>query len=362
MVRPKIFNGFLLILLVFMLGMAGLLLAPFFGVLLLAAVLAIVFYPLHGTIGRWTFLRKRPGLHALASDLTVLILFLLPVGLLVWAVVAESDALAALFVKSVAKVEAWLQQTRTLPVSWINRLPPWLSAALESPSDALHGISSKLAGPSVGLAARFGTQIARNTVQLLLHAALLVFALFFFFRDGEAWYREWNTLLPLPAVSKKRLDHKIHSTIIGVVRGSFITALAQSTVAVIGFALAGVPGSLLLGFLMFASTIIPAVGHALVWVPVSVYYLIAGAYGKAIFLTAWSLFVTGLIDNILRPFVVGSRLGMSVFWLFFGILGGLQLFGIKGVLLGPLIMTIIPVLFELYKDIYLNPSSLEDKA
>jgi predicted PurR-regulated permease PerM len=227
--------------------------------------------------------------------------------------------------------------------------------------DTLPEKFDRWASQSVGLAAASGAALAKNTLGFLIAFALLVFSLFFMFRDGNRYYDEWNRLLPMPAGSKRRLDDKIHSTIIGVVRGTFITALAQTLVSVVGFIIVGTPALVLLGLASFAATIIPGIGPALIWAPVAIYYLLAGSYFRGIFLILWGVLVTGLIDNVLRPYVVGKRVDMPVFWLFLSILGGLQSFGIAGVLLGPLVITVLGFLLDIYRDVYLTGRTpLED--
>jgi predicted PurR-regulated permease PerM len=360
MTRQTIFTGFFFTLLVVMILLACQLLAPFFGPLLLAAVLAIVFFPLHLKLGRWTIFHKHASAHALASTLMVVFLFIVPLGLLIWAVAAEADSMGRLAHTAAQKISFWFGQGHNLPESWMRRLPVRLTTLWTEQLDALPEKFDRWAGRSVGLAAAAGAELAKNAFGFLIGFALLVFALFFMFRDGDRFYAEWNRLLPMPAGPKKRLDDKIHSTIIGVVRGSFITALAQTLVSVVGFLIVRAPAILLLGLASFAATILPGIGPALIWAPVAVYYLIVGSYFRGLFLIFWGIFATGLIDNVLRPFVVGRRLDMSVFWLFLSILGGLKAFGVAGLLLGPLIITVLVFLLDIYRDVYLTGRALQD--
>jgi predicted PurR-regulated permease PerM len=102
----------------------------------------------------------------------------------------------------------------------------------------------------------------------------------------------------------------------------------------------------------FAATLIPSVGTALIWVPVAIYLFIAGLVGKGIFMVLWGILAIGLIDNVVRPLVVGNKADMPFFWLFFAILGGLDAFGIKGLILGPLILGLMPVLLDIYRSRY----------
>src|SRR5262249_34275627 len=120
----------------------------------------------------------------------------------------------------------------------------------------------------------------------------------------------------------------------------------------IGFLIVGTNGAFVLGFLTALATLIPAVGTALVWVPVGISYFLATAYFKAGFILAWGVLVIGLVDNLLRPFLVGAIAYMPFLLLFLGLLGGIKMFGPMGIILGPLILGLIPALLEIYRKDY----------
>jgi predicted PurR-regulated permease PerM len=143
----------------------------------------------------------------------------------------------------------------------------------------------------------------------------------------------------------------------GVARGAMITSLAQGLAATIGFLILGTPSAFLLGFVSMLLSVIPLLGTALVWGPACVYYFWSGSALKGAFLLVWSIAVTGSIDNFLRPWLIGSRENIPFFWLFFSIVGGLQVFGLFGVLLGPLAIAVLTILLDIYRQAYLPPSS-----
>jgi predicted PurR-regulated permease PerM len=279
---------------------------------------------------------------------------IIPFGLFVWAAIAQSDAVIPLAKTGAQKVSQLIKKSPTESLPVLRRLPSYITDRVDTRSADVRARLADSAQNVVGYAAAAGTALAKNAVNVLLDLFVLLFALFFFFRDGPVWYAEAGELLPLNQDHKRRLDRRIHATIIGVVRGTFITSVAQSAVATLAFFIIGLPGALVLGFMTFIATIIPTVGTALIWVPVALYFLFAGPLWKGLFMVAAGVFGIGLIDNIVRPLVVRGDSELPFFWLFFAILGGLQVFGMMGVLLGPLMIAVMPILFDIYRTRYLH--------
>jgi predicted PurR-regulated permease PerM len=320
---------------------------PFFGPLLAAALLAIVFYPLHEWLGRKIRFR-RPTYHALLTDLAVFLFFVVPFGLLVWAAVVQVETLLPSIKPFADRVVSAVRTQSADRLPGAKYLPPFIKKRIDFRSDDMQERVQRLTSTGLSRVATLGGALARNTVTIVFALVIVLFSLFFFFRDGPTWYRQWNDYLPLTKDAKARIDEKVHDTIIGVVRGTFITALAQSSFATVGFFIARIDAALFLGFLSFVATLIPSVGTALVWVPVAIYLFLTGQVGWGIFMVVWG-FIVGLIDNVVRPYVVGDKADLPFFWLFFAILGGLQIFGFKGLVLGPLILALMPVLLDIYR-------------
>jgi predicted PurR-regulated permease PerM len=351
--RNSVSTLFFFGLLLFMTYQAGRLFAPFFGPLLAAALLAIVFYPLHRWFGR-KFRFRGPSAHALLSDLLVFLFFVVPLGLLIWAAVVQVDTVLPA-VKPVAERVTSAVRSRSLEkLPGFKYVPTFIKQRIDFRSEEMQSRLESLASTGFSRVAALGTALAKNTFTITLNLIIVLFSLFFFFRDGPRWYAAWNNHLPLSKDAKKRIDAKIHDTVIGVVRGTFLTSLAQSTAATIGYFALGIRAALFLGFLTFAATLIPSIGAALVWVPIAILLFIKGSIVKGCILIGWGVVVVGLLDNVLRPIVVGDKADLPFFWLFFAILGGIQVFGFKGLVLGPLILGIMPVLLEIYRSRFLE--------
>jgi predicted PurR-regulated permease PerM len=142
---------------------------------------------------------------------------------------------------------------------------------------------------------------------------------------------------------------RIRAVARSVLLGNLLTGLCQGLVGGIGLALVGLPG-LFWGAVMVVASLIPIVGTALVWVPAAGYLLLAGRWKSALFLVGWSVLLVGSIDNFVRPFLMGGAGGLSPFFVFLAIMGGLQYFGLAGVLYGPLVLAFAAVVLFIYKE------------
>ncbi len=335
---------------------AACILEPFKGPLVCAIATGVVFFPHYRRIERW-FPKWPAWLRAALSDLAVVLFFIVPIGLLVWAIVAEVDAVTPFVKTGVEKVSIWIKSNPSNSPAMLH-LPYVIRKQLDMSSSQVQDRLGGLANRSVEGLARLGTLLATHMFGMILQLLIFVIVLFFIFRDGDAMLKRWNALLPLRAENRKAINAKLHLTMVGVVRGTFLTALIQGLTSAIGFLIVGTGAAFFLGFLTALATLIPSVGTALVWVPVSIYYFLAGSYFKGGFVVAWGILVVGVVDNLARPLLVGAGVDVPFLWLFLGLLGGLEVFGPIGIILGPLILGVIPTLFEIYRREYLERERL----
>jgi len=350
--REKIFSIFFFSLLLAMLYWGARLFEPFIGPLVCAIAVAIVFYPMHLKLRRW-MPKRSVSFQALLSDFAVFLFLIIPAGLILWAIASEFDAVASVIKQGLDAVKGWIAN----PVAsfpWIAKLPPAITRQFDYRSTHVQQQIADLANRAVGVLAPLGTALAGHTLIFIIDVLIFLFILFFIFRDGEALLEHIDRLLPLDAASKERINVKLRLTVVGVVRGSFLIALIQGATATVGFLLVGAKAAFVLGFLTALATFIPGVGSATVLLPVTLFYLFTGSYLRAAFLFAWAVLLVGLVDNLLRPYVVGSKADMPFFWLFFSLLGGIEVFGPLGILLGPLIVSLVPILLDIYEQRYLN--------
>ena len=151
---------------------------------------------------------------------------------------------------------------------------------------------------------------------------------------------------------KDRIATQLYLTITAVVRGMFLIAISKGTLAGIGFSIGQVPSPAVLGFVTMFLALIPFVGATVVWLPVSIYYLAQGSMGKGIFLLLWGALVVSLVDDFLRPILIGSRAKLPFLFLFFGILGGIKIYGPLGLFLGPLLVALVIAFIKIYREEY----------
>jgi predicted PurR-regulated permease PerM len=178
--------------------------------------------------------------------------------------------------------------------------------------------------------------------------SITVVTFFFFLRQGPGWVRRLRDALPLEPADAKELIATVALTITAVFRGVLLTAASQATLAAVGYAVAGAPVPLLLGFVTLITALLPFVGAAAVWVPTALGLYWTGHIGAAVGLAIWGVTVVSLIDNFLRPYLIGKQASLPLLWMFLAIVGGLQAFGFLGLLLGPAVLALSLACWRIY--------------
>ena len=325
------------------------LLTPFLSPLLGALMLALVVFPL-----RERYARKWPGSpNAVAGVLTLLIVVTVVVPVLV---------LVALFVREAAlmvpAVTAWVNVHQSQGIEGLPESVRGVWASLEAffirvQFDVKAAAVDSLKNIGNGAAA-MGAALVAGFFGMLFMMLILVLALFFFLRDGPAMVKSVIGLVPMEEHNKTLVIDNLDRTLVAMVRGSVITAVAQGSLTGVGLAIFGVPFPVLLGSLAVFLSVVPFVGAALVWVPGVIYLVVIGEIWPAAGLTAWGLFGVGLIDNVLRPIVVGGAAQLPTALLFLGVLGGLQVYGVLGGLISPLVIAGVIAFARIYRESYLD--------
>ncbi|MDD5758512.1 MAG: AI-2E family transporter [Desulfobulbaceae bacterium] len=177
---------------------------------------------------------------------------------------------------------------------------------------------------------------------------LMLFTFFFIIRDEEKIFRHFLHLIPLHSSHEETIIMKIKAVSRSVLLGTFLTAVAQGAVGGVAFWVTGLPALFWAAMMAFAA-LIPFVGTALIWVPAAVYLLLLGRWGAALFMVIWCSLVVGLLDNLIRPLFMKGAADMSTLLIFFAILGGLNTFGLIGLLYGPLLFGLAMVLLYIYE-------------
>jgi predicted PurR-regulated permease PerM len=307
---------------------------PLWQPLLLAAVLAGTLSEAHerlaGAVG------GRRALSAALVTVGVVLLLLVPLAVVAGFVVKETRGAIA-FVKHALSQEGWQGLVARLP----NGLGRWVNEALARGAHAQHDLSSELASwPRVGQALGAAVGVVGSVSHFALMAILMLVALFFLLRDGVAligWAERTPTMPPGRVRSLVDGLRAVSKSVLGAQLGS---GLAQSAVATVGYAIAGVPSPVVFGVLSLVASFFPIGGVSLVGVPLAGLLWLLGRHGWAIFLAAWVVVLTSLIDNTLRPLMVRGGTNLPGGLVFFALLGGLLAVGPMGVVLGPLVLAL----------------------
>jgi len=225
-----------------------------------------------------------------------------------------------------------------IATKWLGRLGVDLDANL-----------APAAKGAMAFVANYAASAVKNVFLFLLQLFLVIFSLFFLYRDGRRIQGMYWSALPVAEETKRILEGIVTRILPSVLTGVLLTALVQGILGGIGFWISGLPSPIFFGALICVASLLPVVGTMLVWLPGALYLLFQGMTGWGIFLLAWGFFVVGSSDNILRPLLSRRQTGLPVSLLMLGSLGGLAAFGLVGVILGPVVIGISLALLEIYK-------------
>jgi predicted PurR-regulated permease PerM len=188
-----------------------------------------------------------------------------------------------------------------------------------------------------------------GSISLVTQLVIMLFVLFFLYRDRDRALIALRQLLPLSAEETSRMGSRIEDTILAIVNGSLTVAFVQALLAGVMYTALGVPASVIWGCATFIAALIPMFGTFMVWGPMAVFLVLSGSWVKAIILVVWGGLVVSSIDNYLYPYLVGDRLRLHTIPTFFAILGGIQLFGPAGLILGPVALAVTIGLLDVWR-------------
>lgn len=307
-------------------------LIPFYGAILWGAILALLFGPVY----RWLLPRlgRRRTAAALVTLALVVVVVFVPFALVSAALAAEAGGLYT------AMKDGTLDPTRYFR-GLFNALPDWVSAVL----DRFGLVNFPALQRRVSAALTQGSQyiatqafsLGQNTFDFVASVFITLYLTFFLVRDGDRMALHARRALPLAPAHQQELIDKFTTVVRATVKGNLLVAAIQGALGGLAFWWLGVGGALLWAVLMAFLSLLPAVGAALVWAPVALYFLMTGAVAKAVMLAAWGVLVIGLVDNLLRPILVGKDTRMPDWVVMITTLGGMAVFGINGFVIGPVI-------------------------
>src|SRR5664279_1818952 len=335
---------FLGTLILIVLGFAFVITRPFIYPFAAAIILAVVFYPAHQRILEWT--KGKQGTASLLSTLALLFLFGVPLFVIIMLAANEAITAAQYLARRSAEQGGFTLFLTTMGERGLRFLGRWIDV---SKYDVRGTVSSQVQQAGVWVLGS-GAEILSNFARLIAKSLISLVVVFFLFRDGRSWIHRAEEIIPLSPGQARKLFSNISDTIVANVYGILSVGLAQGVLTGIVMAIVGFQSPLLLGLCAAFASIVPVVGAALVWVPAGLYLIFTGATWKGVFVLVWGGAVISMADNIIRPWVVSGKVELHPLVLLFFILGGVEAFGFMGLFLGPVIASVLAVLFEMTRE------------
>jgi len=332
-------------------------LSPYFSAILWATILAVIFQPLKNKLRE-----KLADKNGIASLITVLIICLIvftPLAIILSSLAYEMNV-----------VYRKLQENNTqFPVviaDLLRHLPGWARTFLAEHElnnaaqiqKALSGVALKGGQYMAGSAFIIG----KGTFGFTISFGVMLYLLFFLLKDGAVIVHQALEALPLSRYVKHHLFAKFATVSRATVKGTVVVAVVQGVLGGIGFSIVGIDGSILWGALMAFLSLIPAVGSAIVWVPAAIFLFSTGQMWQGFFIVGFFVVIVGLVDNLLRPLLVGKDTKMPDYLILITTLGGMEIYGINGFVIGPLIAALFIACWNLLsgKDHQGNVDELDD--
>jgi predicted PurR-regulated permease PerM len=329
----------------------GWILWPFYGAVFWGIILAILFAPVYRRLLR--LMRFRRTLAALATLSIIIVMVILPLSLITAALLKQAAGVYQMIQSGELNFARYFEQM-------VGVLPTWVTGLLDHFGlEDIGSLQQKLAaGATQGsqFLAKQALGIGQNTLDFVISFFITLYLAFFLIRDGGSLAARIKEAIPLDSHHKRNLFKKFATVVRATVKGNVLIAIAQGALGGIAFWFLGVQGALLWAVLMAFLSLLPAVGAALVWLPVALYLLATGAVGQGVGLIVYGVLVMGLVDNLLRPILVGKDTKMPDYIVLISTLGGMSIFGINGFVIGPM----IAAMFMAVWDIFVLARSSED--
>jgi len=320
---------------------------PFLSAILIGAILVTLTFPTYQRL--CTRMREHSALAAVVMLVGISLVIVLPLFILALMLVQQANGL----IQHLQSGEAQAVLARLDPskhLEWFRQHIPGFDPAAVSPQRLILPIVRGFPG----WVARNGGAVVGGLAGLLLDFGLVLLAMYFFYTEGEAIVAELANLSPLPERYDREFAAQFKSVIDATFRGHVLTSLAQGVATTIGLDIAQVPAALFWGAVSTVMSLIPMIGSAAVWVPAAIYLFASAAMGKepywhAIFLTIWGAVIVSLIDNVVRTWAMKGKSELPAIPLLISVLGGMEAFGVIGLVIGPLVFSLLMSIVDIYK-------------
>ncbi len=309
---------------------------PFLAPLAWAGVLVVLFYPWHQRLER----RWGKTWAAAASTAGVTLILIVPVLFVMTAFVRQG-------IEAARSVQ---QSLTTGEFSWMNRLWEWIVQRVPVESQADVATLAKQLGERTAsfLATELGW-VLRNVIHVFFDLLVTILAMFYFFRDGAEIMDGLRQVLPFEEAHRNRMITESHNLIFASVTSSLLAAAVHGLVGGLGFKIVGLHAALFWGVVMAFFSFLPLVGSAIIWVPASIILVLQGHAGRGLLLVTFCALIVSTMDNVIRPWLISGRARLSGLIIFISVLGGIIVFGMLGVVLGPIVVATAASVLELYE-------------
>jgi predicted PurR-regulated permease PerM len=316
---------------------------PFFGAILWALVVTIAFAPVHDRLA--LMMPKRKNSVTLLTMLLVIALVIVPTFIIGSMMVDEAIRTYSSLQNREIDIGKGIRDIEAaIPASWSAQLDRFGFGNVE----ALQSRLSSVLTSGLQLFAREAVSIGQGAFNFMLTLGVMLYLTFFLLRDGRHLTRRIGEVVPLRAEQRGALFEKFTTVIRATVKGSVIVAIVQGILGGVLFAALDIRAALLWGVVMGLLALIPAVGTGLVWFPVGVYLLVTGSMWQGVVLLLFGFFVISMVDNVLRPILVGQDTRMPDYVVLISTLGGLSVMGINGLIVGPVIAAMFIAAWEIF--------------
>ncbi|MGJ7913947.1 AI-2E family transporter [Massilia sp. LXY-6] len=321
----------------------GWILMPYAGAVFWGVVLAILFIPLYRRLLRAT--GQKANLAALLTLASIVVMVIIPVALISASLVQQAVGIYNMVGSGHIDFGQYFRQI-------IAVLPDWVVSLLErfdlTSMATLQQKLSSFAAQASQVAAKYTLNLASNTFDFLVSMTIMLYLLFFLLRDGHSLAGRIRTAVPLSRKYKQRLFSNFTTVIRATVKGNVLVAMAQGALGGLIFWILHVQAPLLWAVVMAFLSLLPAIGAAIVWAPVAVYFLVTGAVWQGVVLILFCVFVIGLVDNVLRPILVGKDTKLPDYVVLLSTVGGMALFGLNGFVIGPVVAALFVASWDLF--------------
>jgi predicted PurR-regulated permease PerM len=316
---------------------------PYGGAIFWGVVLAILFAPIY----RWLLKKTKgkPNVAALLTLLMIIVMVILPLTLISVSIVNQAASVVEMVRSGELTVGMFFNKVMAVLPTWlINLLDRFHLTSLASLQERLTEGAAQVSQ----VVAQKAIYAGLYTFDFLTSLCILLYLLFFLLRDGDSLADRIRTAVPLSRKYKQRLFRNFTTVIRATVKGNILVAIAQGALGGLIFWFLDVRAPVLWGVLMAFLSLLPAIGAAIVWAPVAVYFLATGATWQGLTLAAFGVFVIGLVDNVLRPILVGQDTKLPDYVVLLSTVGGMALFGLNGFVIGPVIAALFIATWDLF--------------